>query len=389
MAVRDAALAASVAKSAFLANMSHEIRTPLNGIMGMLQLLEPLSLTDEQKKYIGMALVSGQRLTALLSDILDISRIEAGKLVLTPAPFDLFELRASVETLFSIPAREKGISLDVELDERLPRRLIGDELRLRQILFNLVGNSIKFTAAGSVRVQFWKLPHTREGECRVLCCVEDSGEGIRDDALPVIFEPFVQGEGSYVRRHQGAGLGLAIVARLVHMMGGSLAIDSSGTGTTVCLSLPLGVADQDAGDDAAPTRAADRQKVRKLRILLAEDDAVNMLAASRILEKAGHAVARATDGGQVLALLREKDFDLILMDIQMPVMDGLQTTAAIRADGTLGHRSRIPVVAMTAYAMTGDAEKFLAAGMDAYVSKPLDARTLCEVVGDVVSRKNA
>jgi len=388
VAVRDAALAASEVKSSFLANMSHEIRTPLNGIMGMLQLLEPSPLSDEQKKYIGLAIVSGQRLTALLSDILDISRIEAGKLTLTMRPFELEEIRASIENLFSIPATEKGLALHVELDEKLPRRLIGDELRLRQILFNLVGNAIKFTAEGFARLQISALPESRGEECRILCCICDSGPGISDDALPGIFEPFVQGEGAYVRRHQGAGLGLSIVARLVHMMGGALAIDSSDTGTTICLSLPLQIPVTDEAVVGKTVRD-DQPAPGRLRILLAEDDAVNMFAAARILEKAGHAVTRASDGGQVMELLRGGDFDLVLMDIQMPVMDGLQATAAIRNDPDLGDKSRIPIVAMTAYAMTGDSERFLAGGMDAYVSKPLDARVLCEVIGEIVSRQRA
>jgi signal transduction histidine kinase len=299
VAVRDAALAASVVKSSFLANMSHEIRTPLNGIMGMLQLLESSPLSGEQKKFIGLAVVSGQRLTALLSDILDISRIEAGKLTLTMRPFELEEMRASIENLFSIPAREKGLALHVELDEKLPRRLVGDELRLRQILFNLVGNAIKFTAEGFARLQISKLPESRTDECRILCCVSDSGQGISDDALPAIFEPFVQEEGAYVRRHQGAGLGLSIVSRLVHMMGGTLAIDNSKTGTTICLSLPLVAAATDEADVPRPGEA-ELCETGRLRILLAEDDAVNMLAAARILEKAGHTVTRAADGEQAL-----------------------------------------------------------------------------------------
>jgi CheY-like chemotaxis protein len=323
-----------------------------------------------------------------LSDILDISRIEAGKLTLTMRPFELKEMRASIETLFSIPAREKGLALHVELDEKLPRRLVGDELRLRQILFNLVGNAIKFTAEGFVQLQISKLPESRAGECRILCCVSDSGQGISDDFLPSIFEPFVQEEGAYVRRHQGAGLGLSIVSRLVHMMGGTLAIDSSKTGTTICLSLSLVAAATEEADVPKPDES-ELPETGRLRILLAEDDAVNMLAAARILEKAGHTVTRALDGEQVLKLLREADFDIILMDIQMPVMDGLQATAAIRNDTSLKDKSRIPIVAMTAYAMTGDCEKFLTRGMDGYIAKPLDTKGLCEVIENVVSRKKA
>jgi len=305
-----------------LANMSHEIRTPLSGIIGMLQVLETEQLTEEQKGYVSMALGSGRRLTLLLSDILDISRIEAGKLTLSARSFDLEDLRASIAALFSIPAQNKGLDLFVEFDEKLPRSLVGDELRLRQIIFNLVGNAIKFTTAGHVRVELSRLPPAfRSNECRVLCCVSDSGEGIADHLLSGIFEPFVQGEGSYVRRHQGAGLGLAIVARLVHMMDGALAIDSGESGTTICFSLPLEPSQPDPKQVQTPGEV--QPKSCNLRILLAEDDAVNMYAAERLLKNAGHDVTQAFDGEQALALLRESEFDLILMDIQMPVMDGL------------------------------------------------------------------
>ena len=385
--VRDAALAASVAKSAFLANMSHEIRTPLNGIMGMLQLLDSSSLSGEQKNYVHMADLSGRRLTVLLSDILDISRIEAGKLMLTERDFDLEEMRDSIITLFAIPARKKGVELIVELAPDLPSRLIGDDLRLRQILFNLVGNAVKFTREGVVRTQISMLSRRPDTGCLLLFSVEDSGQGISDSLLPAIFEPFVQGEGSYVRRHQGAGLGLAIVGRLMRMMGGSLAIDSSDTGTTICFSLSFRI------PTTTPTTTGERERAgkighRNLRILLAEDDPVSMFAARRILDKAGHVVTPASDGGQVLELLREGEFDLILMDVQMPVMDGLEVTAAIRDDQTLGEKSRIPIVAMTAYAMSGDREKFLAGGMDGYIAKPLSSETLYEIISKVVARNN-
>ncbi|SFL71286.1 PAS domain S-box-containing protein [Desulfomicrobium norvegicum] len=385
--VRDAALAASVAKSAFLANMSHEIRTPLNGMMGMLQLLDCSSLSGEQRDYVRMAELSGRRLTALLADILDISRIEAGKLVLTERAFDLEEMRDSIITLFSLPARKKDIRFDVELAPDLPSSLVGDDLRLRQILFNLVGNAIKFTGEGFVHTQISLLSCLPDNGCRLLFCVSDSGEGISDELLPTIFEPFVQGEGSYVRRHQGAGLGLAIVGRLMHMMGGALAIDSSDSGSTICFSMSFKTP-EDAKKTGVKHVRPEESGHRSLHILLAEDDPVNMFAAQRILAKAGHVVTTASDGGQALELLRGAEFDLILMDVQMPVMDGLEATAAIRADQTLGEKSGIPIVAMTAFAMSGDREKFLAGGMDGYIAKPLDSATLHKTIFRVVSRKS-
>ena len=377
---KDAAEAANVAKSEFLANMSHEIRTPLNGIMGILQLFDSQDLPGEQKKLLELAKTSAARLNGLLSDILDLARIESGKLAIQAAPFDPRELRASTLGLFALAAQGKNLSLEFILDDNLPPMLEGDESRLRQVLFNLVGNSLKFTRAGFVRVEVGPLPGGTSP--RILFCVTDSGPGISDHQLKDIFTPFVQGEDSYVRRHQGAGLGLAIVKRIVGLMGGCLCVDSSANGTTICFSLPMSAsaAGQGAGHDPAPIKSGTDGDLAGLRILLVEDDSVSMFAARRVLEKAGHTVSAATDGSEVLPLLREHDFDVILMDVQLPVMDGLQATAGIRAETSLGDKSRIPIVAMTAYAMSGDREKFLAAGMDDYIAKPVSAPELLDVL---------
>lgn len=377
---KDAAEAANVAKSEFLANMSHEIRTPLNGIMGILQVFDSQDLPGEQKKLLELANTSAGRLSGLLSDILDLARIESGKLSIQASPFDPRELRASTLGLFALAAQGKNLSLEFILDDNLPPMLVGDESRLRQVLFNLVGNSLKFTGAGFVKVEVGPLPHGTEP--RVLFCVSDSGPGISDHQLKDVFTPFVQGEDSYVRRHQGAGLGLAIVKRIVGLMDGCLCVDSAANGTTVCFSLPMSAsaAGKAASHDPAPVEDQVGSVLAALRILLVEDDAVSMFAARRVLEKAGHAVRTASDGSEVLPLLREHDFDVILMDVQLPVMDGLQATMGIRAETSLGDKSRIPIVAMTAYAMSGDREKFLAAGMDDYIAKPVSARELMDVL---------
>ena len=228
-----------------------------------------------------------------------------------------------------------------------------------------------------MRVEVGPLPGAKEP--MVLFCVTDSGPGIADHRLKDIFSPFVQGEESYVRPHQGAGLGLAIVKRIVGLMGGCLCVDSGPQGTAVCFSLPMSApATARADKPAAP--AKDGTVPEGLRILLVEDDAVSMFAARRVLEKAGHAVTGAGDGEEVLPLLREHDFDLILMDVQLPRMDGLQATAAVRRDPGLGDKARIPIVAMTAYAMSGDREKFLAAGMDDYIAKPVSSDELMSVL---------
>ncbi len=375
---RDAAEAASLAKSEFLANMSHEIRTPLNGVLGILQLFDTLRLDDEHRRLIELATGSARRLTDLLTDLLDLSKIESGKLALDERPFKPAELRSSTLGLFALAAREKGLCLDFFLDPRLPASVIGDESRLRQVLFNLVGNAVKFTPAGSVRIEAGLISHPDGEACRAVFCVEDSGTGIPDHCLVDVFDPFVQGEQAYVRRHQGAGLGLAIVKRLVRLMGGSLCVDNAESGTTFCFSLPL----RRGPDSEAVVAHAEpeREGEGKLRVLLVEDDAVSMFATRRVLEKAGHDVTPAVDGREAVGLMREGEFDLIIMDVQLPVMDGLQATMIIRSETFPESKRRVPIIAMTAYAMAGDREKFLAAGMDGYLAKPVSAAELLQAL---------
>jgi len=381
----EAAEVANKAKSEFLANMSHEIRTPLNGVLGMLQLLETTDPNYEQKEYMLGAIESTNRLTRLLSDILDISRIEAGKMQIVETEFNIKKTRDSIKELFALEARGKGLRLEFGRYEDLPLVLIGDEARLRQILFNLVGNAIKFTETGEVRIDVSLLPSSSDSSVRVLTTVSDTGIGIPDEYLKDIFEPFVQAEGSYTRRFQGAGLGLSIVRRLVKLLGGEVAIDStSGEGTTIYLSLPFKLPKTEhksvelAVDDAPiPSQVSSR-------ILVAEDDSVSSLTCKRMLEKSGYSVTIAKDGQEALQRLTEQDFDLILMDVQMPVTDGVEATKAIRDASNLGAKSSIPIIAMTAYAMSGDREKFLAGGMNDYIAKPVDKAALVEVIERVL-----
>lgn len=369
--------AANRAKSEFLANMSHEIRTPLNGVLGMLQLMETTSLDEEQRTFVSTAINSSTRLTRLLSDILDISRIESGKLVIYETQFQISALKDSVFELFAPIARQKNLDLKFLLDKNVPDLLIGDEMRLRQILFNLVGNAIKFTERGHVSTEMSILRCSSANECRLFLCVSDTGAGIPEERLKDIFEPFVQVDGSYVREHQGAGLGLSIVRRLTQMMDGSLAVDSApGEGTTICLVLPLRIpaTSEEQVGDILPAK----NYPAKLRILLAEDDEVNLWAERRMLEKLGHDVTVAMNGREVLEILDGQEFDLIFMDVQMPVLDGVEATRTIR--GREGSQAKIPIIAMTAYAMTGDREIFLQAGMNDYLAKPVHIESLKQAI---------
>lgn len=382
---RISAEAAIKAKSAFLANMSHEIRTPLNGILGMLQLLQTTALDEEQNEYILTAIRSSKRLTNLLSDILDLSRIEAGKMSAREERFETRGLKQAVLDLFSLAATDKSLTLEFDFDERLPHVLIGDDASVRQILFNLVGNAIKFSQGGSVRVEVSSLPSSTQDACRVLFTVSDTGIGIDDELLGRIFEPFVQGENSYVRRYQGAGLGLSIVARLVKMLGGEVAIDSEvGTGTTIYLTIPFKMPPLHATEPAPKPSAL--ASGLGLRILFAEDDSVTRLSIKRLLEKAGYRVSVAVDGADALRILEQEQFDLILMDIQMPVMDGVETTREIRFKDRFAFVCDIPIIAVTAYAMSGDRDKFIGAGMNDYISKPVDIEALKSVIANVMSR---
>ena len=383
---KNVAETANKTKSEFLANMSHEIRTPLNGILGMLQLLDTTNPNDEQKEYILAAIKSSNRLTRLLSDILDISRMEAGKMQVVETEFEFCRLKESIMELFNSAAREKKLDLDFIVSPQVPERLIGDEARLRQVLFNLVGNAIKFTEKGQVVVEASVLQAGNGTPCRVLFAVMDTGIGIPDSRLKDIFDPFVQGGDTFRRNFQGAGLGLSIVRRLVSQMGGGISIDNTEQGgTTIYFSLPFKLPGERRDALAAAHLPPVLPSNPPQRILLAEDDAITAMLTKRLLGKVGYSVTVATDGQEALRLLNEQDFSLILMDIQMPIMDGVEATKAIRSSTTLGEKAKIPIIATTAYSMTGDREKFLAAGMNDYVGKPIDMATLKEVVARIIA----
>ena len=380
---------ANQAKSEFLANMSHEIRTPINGIMGMMQLLETTTLDVEQRKYVQIATGSTRRLTRLLSDILDLSMVEAGKMTLHEADLVIQEIADSVFDLFQVTTRAKDVHLECFIDPTIPSRLIGDEARVRQILFNLIGNALKFTERGRVKLEITSISSQKAGECDILFSVSDTGIGIPDDKQDTLFKPFVQVDGSYTRSYQGAGLGLSIVKRLVDLMEGKISLVSTvGAGTTVHILLSFKLP---SGTNIAAERESKQSTMcmQSLHILLAEDEPSSSFPTKKLLEKAGHTVTLAEDGQQCLDLLAALNVDIILMDIQMPVMNGVEATTAIRASTSLGPKRDIPIIALTAHAMTGDREKFIDAGMNDYVSKPVKMADLAKVLDRVVTSAKA
>ncbi len=382
---RQEAVQASQAKSRFLANMSHEIRTPMNGILGMAELLQATRLDATQTRYVQAVSTAAHALHDLLGDILDLSKIEEGKVRLEQVDFDPAQLLAGVATIYRELGLARGVAVRTTLALQALPPVSGDPTRLRQVVTNLLGNALKFTDAGSVTLHAEPLPAPAgDGRPWIRVAVDDTGIGMAPEQVARLFQRFAQADSSTTRRFGGSGLGLVICRHLVELMGGTIHAESRpGQGSRFWFDLPLQPALQarpaaPAGADAAADGTAAARRPRPAQVLVVEDNAVNCLVVQAMLEQLGMTVTLAGDGAQAVAMVQDQPVDLVLMDCQMPGMDGYEATRRIRASGHA--RARVPIVALTAHAFAEDRQRCEAAGMDDYLAKPVTAAALAQAL---------
>jgi signal transduction histidine kinase/CheY-like chemotaxis protein len=390
---RSAAVAANLAKSQFIANVSHEIRTPLNGVLGMAQSLAAGDLSIQQRQRIDVIQSSGEVLLSILNDVLDFSKIEAGKLALEATPFDLLKVVGEVQAAFSAVADNKGLTLGLQVEGRpfdrhmahppISDLYLGDPTRVRQIVSNLVSNALKFTQAGDVKLAVSCL------DDGVVISVRDTGIGIPEDRLPRLFGQFEQVDASTTRRFGGTGLGLSICHELCRLMGGRIVVESQvGTGSTFTVHLPLHkVNGPEALTCQAPGRRFDKVEAEtgQIRVLAAEDHKINQLVLTTLLQQMGVMPTMVEDGALAVEAWHTGEFDLVLMDMQMPVMDGLTAVRAIRAAEALSPRPRSPIIALTADVMSHHLEDYRLAGVDAVVAKPVQFADLAKAMQSLLN----
>jgi signal transduction histidine kinase/CheY-like chemotaxis protein len=375
---RDEARRASLAKSTFLATMSHEIRTPMNGVLGMAQMLQRSDLIPAQRQQVDTLITSGELLMMILNDILDLSKIDAGQMEIAKGPCDVRGLLGEMETFWAPTAAERGLSLSIEVAGDVPPHVALDARRIRQVLFNLVGNALKFTKEGGV-----SLTLEIEAPDRLVFAVSDTGVGIAPADMPYLFQMFSQADASDVRRFAGAGLGLAICKQLSSLMGGDVWVDSvQGAGSTFTVSLPLEITRAPEAADLA-AQAIDHEEGPTLSILVADDNPTNLLVLEQLLGAMGITVCKAGGGREALKALTDQTFDLVLMDIQMPEMTGIDVLQALRAHP--GPNRQTPLIAVTADAMTLGAERYHELGFAGYVTKPVQVQSLVSAMMTAVA----
>lgn len=370
---------ASKFKSEFLANTSHELRTPLNGILGMMQLLNGTKMTAEQAEFVNIAIHSGESLLTVINDILDFSKIEAGKMELAFEYFDIRELVVSVMNTFKFEFQRKELSFAADIDPNVPQWVKSDRSRIRQILINLIGNAVKYTNSGSVI-----LKASLEKKDILQIEINDTGSGIPTELISKIYEPFRQADGSLMRKHSGTGLGLSIAHNLIDLLDGTINIKSElHIGTSVSVMIPVTLPDNTVHSELKNKETYIQN--RKLHILLADDNKINQLVSRRLLEKLGHTVVLADNGLEAVNRLRSEFFDCVFMDIQMPIMDGIEATKTIRSETSNVFDSHIPIIALTAHAMVNDRENFLKNGMNEVLTKPINLDDFSRVLYQIFS----